>query len=685
MQNYPLNMHSIITPAIMYWGTPVVLITTENEDGSSNIAPMSSAWWLGHRCVLGLAASSQTTQNLLRTKHCVLNLPSDDMASFINAIARTTGTPEVPPGKQALGYEYCKDKFKRSGLSPQRSDLVRPSRILECPVQMESELINSTELMQDSLDRKGLVLALEVDVLRTHVRDDLPPSFVFPNQAPMMLSHILSALGTVFMGAMADSTFTPARPPAIPLAVKSPYLSVWQNAAPQTADGDQEVGGAGNGGYIAGEWSTFWPSKTSGAYLIPRTQTIGQLVTTTLSLVLRTTSALLDPRENALFSIGLAQDEAIQFDSASGNVSVPSLWTSYFADAPTATEFFMNDYATALSMGEFIDQQIQTGSVSASGQDYATYTNLAYRQAFAGLQICNTPDAPYVFLKEISSDDDIQTVDVIFPMHPVLLYMNATWLKWTLDPLFINQESGQYPHSWSMHDLGSTYPNATGHQYILDEYMSVEKCGSMLIMTLGYAQRANDSISTDDFAGSLANQTNLAIKGIIGIQAMSKIANLTGNYATGANYSSIAATYLSVWQEHGITSSANPPHSTLAYNNETSYNLLYNLWADKALALNLVPDSIYDIQSTFYSTVFNEYGVYLGTRHTYTKVAWEALVAAIASSDVQSKFFSAIATCIGATVNAVPLTDDYDAVTGNWQDFAARPVAGGAFALLALP
>jgi hypothetical protein len=28
--------------------------------------------------------------------------------------------------------------------------------------------------------------------------------------------------------------------------------------------------------------------------------------------------------------------------------------------------------------------------------------------------------------------------------------------------------------------------------------------------------------------------------------------NITGNGATGANYSLIAAKYLSVWQEHGI-------------------------------------------------------------------------------------------------------------------------------------
>lgn len=56
--------HSEINPAIYYWGTPVVLITTTNEDGTHNIAPMSSAWWLGTRCMLGLSGESQTTINL---------------------------------------------------------------------------------------------------------------------------------------------------------------------------------------------------------------------------------------------------------------------------------------------------------------------------------------------------------------------------------------------------------------------------------------------------------------------------------------------------------------------------------------------------------------------------------------------------------------------------------------------
>ncbi|KAK8093188.1 uncharacterized protein PG998_014589 [Apiospora kogelbergensis] len=147
-------MHSVITPAIHYWGTEVVLITTENEDGTTNIAPMSSAWWLGDRCY-------------------VLNIPSDDMGSYMNAIAKTTGSPVLPPIKQTLSYEHCKDKFGRAGLTPQPSDLVRPPRIAECPVQMEAELVASNELMQDAPGREGAVLAIEVKVLRTHIEDDL--------------------------------------------------------------------------------------------------------------------------------------------------------------------------------------------------------------------------------------------------------------------------------------------------------------------------------------------------------------------------------------------------------------------------------------------------------------------------------------------------------------------------------
>ncbi|OBU01115.1 hypothetical protein VE01_00873 [Pseudogymnoascus verrucosus] len=176
----PSSNHDTISPAIFYWGTPVVLITTENEDSTFNIAPMSSAFWLGNRCMLGLGGISQTTINLLRTKQCVLNLPSDDMTDAVNALARTTGSKEIltaQPGegykyfKRMNGYEYVPDKFGRAGLTPIQSDIVRPARIAECPAQMEAELVGVYEMARDA-DTKGF-FTLEVRVVRTHVHREI--------------------------------------------------------------------------------------------------------------------------------------------------------------------------------------------------------------------------------------------------------------------------------------------------------------------------------------------------------------------------------------------------------------------------------------------------------------------------------------------------------------------------------
>jgi flavin reductase (DIM6/NTAB) family NADH-FMN oxidoreductase RutF len=80
-------MHTTTDPAILYFGTPVVLISTLNLDGTPNLAPMSSAWWLGHHAMLGLAGSSRTTENLRRTGECVLNLPDAGMVDHVDRIA----------------------------------------------------------------------------------------------------------------------------------------------------------------------------------------------------------------------------------------------------------------------------------------------------------------------------------------------------------------------------------------------------------------------------------------------------------------------------------------------------------------------------------------------------------------------------------------------------------------------
>ena len=151
---------------------------------------------------------------------------------------------------------------------------------------------------------------------------------------------------------------------------------------------------------------------------------------------------------------------------------------------------------------------------------------------------------------------------------------------------------------------------------------------------------------------------------MIGIRAMAVIANLTGNFADGANYTNISTSYISQWQNLAIDRSASPPYAELSYNMPGTHGLLYNLYADAALSLNLVPQSVYDMQSAFYPTVINQYGVPLDTRHNYTKADWEMFAAAVASPVTKRMFISDLAHWINVTSTNRPLTDLYDTITG---------------------
>jgi flavin reductase (DIM6/NTAB) family NADH-FMN oxidoreductase RutF len=166
-------MHRLVEPAILYFGTPVVLVSSTNEDGSPNLAPMSSAWWLGWSCVLGFGARSKTPANILRTSECVLNLPSVHQVAAVDRLARLTGSNPVPPHKTSMGYRYEPDKFGVSELTPVPSLDVRPPRVAECPVQLEAVLAAAHPLADADPDRRGHLVALEVRIKRVHVAENI--------------------------------------------------------------------------------------------------------------------------------------------------------------------------------------------------------------------------------------------------------------------------------------------------------------------------------------------------------------------------------------------------------------------------------------------------------------------------------------------------------------------------------
>ncbi len=161
-------MHQVTDLKVLYFGTPVVLISTRNPDGTANLAPMSSAWWLGDQCMLGMNTGSQTTRNLVRERECVLNLPSAALAGAVDRLALLTGSPELTPHKIEKGYRYEPDKFGAAGLTSLPSDQVAAPRAAECPIQLECRLVSAVPFGTGT----GAT-AHTVRIIRAHVEERL--------------------------------------------------------------------------------------------------------------------------------------------------------------------------------------------------------------------------------------------------------------------------------------------------------------------------------------------------------------------------------------------------------------------------------------------------------------------------------------------------------------------------------
>jgi len=191
---------------------------------------------------------------------------------------------------------------------------------------------------------------------------------------------------------------------------------------------------------------------------------------------------------NVLFTITHVQDEVVQYASARGLTYMRPLWKSYFSSEYALIMFHYLDIENAVSLAGNYSRQLAQDALAEDSDEYADIVSLSARQVLGATTFSGTPENPLIFLKEISSNGNTQTVDVIFPAWPFFVYTNPRWLAWLLEPLLEHQLSGQYPHRYSMHDLGAHFPNLTGHADGNDEYMPVEECGDMLIMGLSLVQ-----------------------------------------------------------------------------------------------------------------------------------------------------------------------------------------------------
>ncbi|WP_033212841.1 flavin reductase family protein [Kitasatospora phosalacinea] len=141
--------HRVIEPHVLYFGTPVVLLSTVNPDGSANLAPVSSAWALDRTVVLGLGGEGWTVRNLAARPELVVNVPGPGLWREVERLGATTGCPDRPArpdgtgGSDGTGWPvFVRDKFGHAGLTALPSDTVVPPRVAECPLQLEAEVVD---------------------------------------------------------------------------------------------------------------------------------------------------------------------------------------------------------------------------------------------------------------------------------------------------------------------------------------------------------------------------------------------------------------------------------------------------------------------------------------------------------------------------------------------------------------
>jgi hypothetical protein len=426
--------------------------------------------------------------------------------------------------------------------------------------------------------------------------------------------------------------------------------------------------------------------------------------------------------------LGSVTGSAVTTQASIGHVRTPvvsylgqplqPLWTAGFSAWPDMLAFFHADLPAARKRADRLDARITAAAQRAGGPAYAGLCDIALRQAYAGTELVVGPGGePWAFLKEISSDGNVSTVDVLYPASPAWIYADPGYLALLLEPLLAYAETGGWPKTFAEHDLGSSYPVASGHNDGQEEDMPVEETGNMLIMTAAYLRQASAPAAaafakahyqilkqwadylvanlpdpgfqnqTDDFAGPIAHSVNLALKGIIAVAAMGQVATAAGNTADAASYPAQARQFISYWAQHAQDPGSK--HLDLTYSGSDGGNgtwgTTYNAYADRLLGTGLVPATVAAEQASWYHGVSNVFGVPLQVPHSYAKSDWEMFTAAwLSDYPVKQELIDRVYAYAHTTPSRVPFSDLYDTISGNQVGFQARPVQGGIFALLAL-
>ncbi|KAF8497622.1 hypothetical protein F5888DRAFT_1803621 [Russula emetica] len=364
---------------------------------------------------------------------------------------------------------------------------------------------------------------------------------------------------------------------------------------------------------------------------------------------------------------------------------------------------FLNDFDNASSRADQVNLKITNNSdsvVVALGQ----MIFIAIAEVYGSMQLTTGTDAHgnpdvLMFMKNIGGvqKNRVNAVETLYAAFPALMYLDPSLGAPLLEPLFRLQASHNYTLNMPLLISG------------------VEQTGNMLIMTYAYARASGDGslisryypllttwanylnastlfISNQSSADNLTvnNQTNLAIKGIIAIEAMSKMSSVVNHKKTQINTpSSAAASLYAQWKNLALSSDQ---HLLAVYGQSDSWTLGYNLFADVWLGTNLVESLVYSGQSNFIYTLlsnpnFSNFGLPVDNADANVAVSsWSLFVAAMTNDEpLRSELIVRVSdrssnTSIPASVFSVY----YDSANGTSLQGVASPAQGAVFAPIAL-
>jgi len=183
-------------------------------------------------------------------------------------------------------------------------------------------------------------------------------------------------------------------------------------------------------------------------------------------------------------------------------------------------------------------------------------------------------------------------------------------------------------------------------------------------------------LSTDDFAGHLAHNSNLSIKAILGLASYAALADRTHRNNEAVKYRDLARQMAKQWVELA----GDGDHFRLAFDKPGTWSQKYNLVWDRILDLNIFPPSVARTEVQFYLGHLNQFGLPLDSRKAYTKLDWEVWSATLAENRKDFDVLIApITRFINESPSRVPLTDFYWTTDGKQEAFQARSVVGGVY------